>query len=104
MRVHVADVVRGKFGVLDGSFHDTVSAVAILRGLRDVVGVAGHAVADDFSEDRRVALLRVFQRFQSQNPRTLAYDKSIASRVPRAAGASWIVVARRKRLHSRESA
>jgi len=47
--------------------------------LSDVVRVAGHAVADDFREDRRVALLRVFQRFEGENSRALTYHKSIAA-------------------------
>src|SRR5260370_18804778 len=74
MRVHIAHVIRGKFRVLDGSFHDTVSAVAILGGLRNVVGVAGHALADDFSEDALIPLLRGLQRLQNPNSRALADD------------------------------
>src|SRR5579859_2447548 len=61
MRVDVADVFRLELGILEGRFYDAVGAVAVGGGLRDVVGVAGHSVADDFREDGGIAFLRVLK-------------------------------------------
>ncbi len=69
-----------------------------------MIRVAGHAIADNLGEDWRVALLRVFERLKNQNSRALANHKSIAAGIPRAAGASRIVIARRKSFHGGESA
>ena len=44
--------------------HDARGAVAVLRRRRDVVRVAGHAVAHDLGVDRRAARLR-----ESRDPR-----------------------------------
>ena len=53
MRVHVADIIRREFRVFQRGAHDAIGAIAIFGRLRDVISIAGHAVADDFSKDRR---------------------------------------------------
>src|ERR1700684_3277923 len=64
VRVHVADIFWSELRILDGCAHDAVSAVTGGGRLRDVIGVAGHAVTDDFGEDRCVAFLRMLERFE----------------------------------------
>ena len=78
MRVYVADIVRRELRVFQRGAHHAISAVAILRRLRDVIRIAGHAVADNFGKNRRVALLRVFKRFENHNTRSLADDETVA--------------------------
>src|SRR5271163_2927843 len=104
VRVDVADIGRVELGILESGSHHAERAVAVGRGLRDVVRVARHAVANDFGKNIRVALLRVLERFEDQNPRPFANDKSIAPRIERPAGVSGIVIARRERFHSSKSA
>ncbi len=58
--------------------HHAERAVAFFGGLRDVIGIAGHSVADDFRDDMRVAALGVFERFEHQNSAAFANDESIA--------------------------
>src|SRR5262249_23438236 len=92
--VDVADIVGGKLGVFKSRAHDAERAVAVFDGLRDVVRVAGHAIADDFGNDRGIAFRRVFERLEDQNARALADDETIAVDVKRPAGGGRIVVAR----------
>src|SRR5580700_306767 len=102
--IHVADILGREFGVLDGGFHDSVGAVSVRSGLRNVVGVAGHAVANDFGEDGSFAFLRVFERFEDQNTGAFADDEAVAAGVERATGMSGIVIASGKSLHRSETA
>ena len=44
-----------------------------------MIRVAGHPIANDFRQDRRVALRRVLQRFQNEDTGAFADDKSIAA-------------------------
>src|SRR5580692_8618469 len=104
VRVDVADVFRLELGVLDGGAHDAVCAVAVGGGLRDVVGVAGHAVADDFGEDGGVAFLRVLQGFEDEDAGAFTNYETVAAGVERAAGVSGIVIASGERFHGSETA
>ncbi len=88
----------------DGCFHHAVGAVAVSRRLSDVVGVAGHAVANDFREDRSIAFLRVLEGFEDENPCAFAHDEAVATGIERPAGVSGIVIARGKRLHGSKAA
>ena len=64
MRVDVTHVVGSDFCVAHGRERHAISAIAAFGWLRDVVGVAGHAVADNFGDNFRAAALRVFERFE----------------------------------------
>ena len=72
-------------------------AIALFGGLRDVVSVAGHAVADNFRNDLRAASLGEFELFENQNARRLRPTTNPSrSRVKRPAGALRLVIARVK--------
>ena len=68
MSVHVADVVRRQMRVLHGRAHDAKRAVAVFGGQRDVKRIARHSVADNFRENRGVALCRVLQDSRIKMP------------------------------------
>src|ERR1700733_2367268 len=104
VRVDVADVVRRNVAVFQRGKRHAIAAIAVFGGLRDVVGVAGHSVADNFRENCCAAALRVFKRLQNHHAGTLADDESIAIGVERPAGVLGIVIARRESAHGRESA
>ena len=59
--------------------------------LREVMRVGRRAVADDFAQDFRAALLRVFERFQGQDGR------AFAERVARGWLPSWLPAVERRR-------
>src|ERR1700722_6792352 len=102
--VYVADVFGLELGVLDGGAHDAVGTVAVGGGLRDVVGVAGHAVADNFGEDGGVAFLRVLEGFEDEDAGAFADHETVAAGSERAGGVSGIVVASGERFHGGETA
>src|SRR6266704_1684766 len=104
MRVDVSDLRRFDSGIAKRCPHDAVRPVAILRGLRDVVGIAGHAVANKLCHDGSIAFLCMIEGFDNQNACALTDDKAVAFGVKWAAGACGLLVARGKRLHGRESA
>ena len=74
------------------------------RGLGHVVGVAGHAVADDLGENGSAALAGKFQLFEDHDARAFADDEAVTVFVPGAAGFFGIVVAGGERAHGGESA
>ena len=69
-----------------------------------MVGVAGHAIADDFGDDIRAAALGEFERFENQHAGAFADDEAVALGVEGAAGALGFVIARGERAHGGESA
>src|SRR5690242_17529978 len=81
VRVDVANLLWCELGILESGFHDSIGAIPVSGGLRDVVGVAGHSIAYDFRKNICSAFLRVLQRFENKNSRALAHDKPVASRV-----------------------
>ena len=90
--------------VLERHRYHAHCAVAIFGRLRDVKGVARHAVADDFGVKLRAAPAGVRQFFEHQNPRAFADDEAIAVGVERAGCPRRVVVARRQRPHRRKAA
>ena len=73
-------------------------------GLRHVVGVGGHTVADDFRQDGSAAAAGMLEFFENQDAGAFAHDEAVAILVPGTAGASGVVVARGKCAHGGESA
>ena len=94
VRVHVADIVWRKLRVFQRRAHHAESAVAIFHRLRDVIRVAGHSVANNFRQDRSVALCRMFQRFQNHNARAFSDNESVAVRIEGAARRCRIIITR----------
>src|SRR5438270_10309928 len=92
MGVDVPDLAGFDSGVANGRAHHAVSAVAVLRRLRDVIGIAGHSVTDELGNNGSIALLRIFQRFENQNAGAFADDKAVAFGVKGAAGATGLFV------------
>ena len=54
--------------------------------MRDVVGVAAHAVANDLGQNRGAAAFRELQIFQDQDAGAFANDEAVAVFIPRTAG------------------
>ena len=104
MRVHVTHDIGTQPRIAHGIAHHAEAAFMLRSRLGHVICVAAHAVANDFSQDRSVALASVFQLFQDQDACAFADDKAVAVLVPRPAGFFGIVIARGKSAHSRESA
>src|SRR5882724_5900591 len=104
VRVYVADIVRRKLRVFQRRTHYAKRPVAIFHWLRDVIGVAGHSVANNLRQNRGVAPRCVLQRLQNQNSRAFSHDETITVRVKGTARRSGIIIARRERLHRGESA
>src|SRR6202521_1282746 len=104
VRVHVTDDIWTQAGIAHGIAHHAEATFMLRSRLGHVIGVAAHAVANDFSQDRSVALPGIFQLFKDQDARAFADDKAVAVLVPRSAGFFGIVIARGKSAHSRESA
>ena len=73
-------------------------------GLGHVIGVGGHAVADDFGEDGRAAAAGMFEFFENHDAGAFAHDEAVAVLVPGTAGAIGVVIAGGKRAHGGESA
>ena len=63
------------------------------RGLRDVIRVSGHTVANDFCNRLGTAGAGVLKLFKDQNARSLADHESVAVFVPGAAGFLRLIVA-----------
>ena len=104
MGVDVAHLIGTKLRIFQRFAHGAVGAVGIFRGLRDMEGVAGHAVADDLGEDLGPAPARELQIFQHQDASSFADHKTVAIFVEGAAGALRLFVTHRKRAHGGESA
>ena len=104
MGVEVADDAGVEFGVAERVAHDAESAFMLGGGLSHVIGVGGHAVADDFRQDGRAAAAGMLEFFENHDAGAFAHDEAVAVSVPGTAGASRIVVARGERAHGGESA
>ncbi len=76
-------LVRAHAGALERHLHAAEGAVAVLGRRGDVVGVAGHAVADDLGVDLRAALLGVLEFLEHDDAGALAHDEAVAVLVPR---------------------
>ena len=63
---------------MDGDLHSARRALALRRGLGDVVGVGGRAVADHFHDRRRAAAYGDVEVFHHQHGGALADDKAVA--------------------------
>src|SRR3954471_6622208 len=74
VRVDVADLVAPDARVFHGLIHHAEAAFVLGCGLRDVIRIAAHAVADDLREYVRATLLRAFELFEDQNPRAFTDD------------------------------
>src|SRR5260370_3805764 len=103
MRVNVSYLLGFDSRIANRRAHDAVSAIAIFCRLRNVIGISGHAIADNLRNDGSMAFLRMVQRFKNQDASAFPYDKAVALGVKRAAGALRLIVARRERFHGRES-
>ncbi len=86
MRVDVIEVAGGNARALQRGLHAAERAIAILAGRGDVVGIARHAVANDFGIDLRPARLRMLKFFQHDNAGALAHHEAIAILIIRARG------------------
>src|SRR6185312_13219659 len=104
VRIDVADVSRLDPGIAHRIFHHTKTTFVLGRGLRDVISVAAHPIADHFRNRLRATRSCMFQLLEDKYPRAFAHDESIAITVPWTAGFFGFVIARVKRTHGRESA
>ncbi len=104
MRVDIVDVGRIDLGALQRRPHTTVGPIARLRRRRDVIGVARHAVADDFAVDLGPAGLRMFEAFQHDDAGALTHDEPIAIAIIRTRRLGRIVVEARRQRAARNEA
>ncbi len=71
-------------GILEGHFHGTIAAFGALCRGRNVIGVAGEAVAGHFSVDLCATRLGVLILFEHENCSAITHDKAVAILVVRA--------------------
>ncbi len=93
MGINVVNIGGLETGVFEGVLHGASGAVAFGVGLGDMVGVGGHAVAQQFGVDSGAARFGMLQRFQNQHAASFAHHKAVALGVKRAAGVFRVVVA-----------
>ena len=74
------------------ALHAAIGAVAVLGRGGDVIGVAGHAVADDLGIDLGAARLGVLELLEHDDAGALAHDEAVAVLVIGARGALGLVV------------
>ena len=94
MCVDVIDVGGRHAGALHRHAHAAKCAIAILGRGRDVIGIAGQAVAHDFSINLRAALFRVLVFLEHHDAGALAHHETITVLVvrPRCDGRIVIVL------------
>ena len=95
MGVDVAELAGGEPCPIERLAHRSNRAFAVLRRMRDVIGVRGGGVTGEFRDDCRAARLCVFQVFQHEDARALTHHKAIAVCVERAGCPGGIVIALR---------
>src|ERR1700730_19303837 len=103
MGVEVADDAGIEFRVAQRVAHDAETGFVLGGGLRHVIGVRGHTVANHFRQDGSAAAAGMLEFFENQDAGAFAHHEAIAVLVPRTAGASGIVIGSRKRAHGGES-
>ena len=100
--VDVVDPVRGHPRVLQRQRHGPRAALAVLQGLRDMVGVAAHAESEDLGIDLRPAFSGVFVFLEHEHAGALAEHESVAVAIEGSGRRRGIVIPLRKRLHGRK--
>ena len=103
MGVQVLDVVREQAGLLQRLAHRPRGAFAVLVRLGDMEGVAGGAVAGEFSEDACTAGDRVLFGFEHQQASAFAHHEAIARLVEGPRGGRRVIVAGSERLGGGEA-
>ena len=103
--VDVIDGVRGSTPAASRAFFiDAYGAVAVLGRRGHVVGVAGHAVADELGVDACAARPRVLELLEHDDARRPRRARSRRGRGRRDGSPARIVVAGRQRAHGAEPA
>ena len=75
-----------------GHFHRAVSAFSTFSRRCNVVGIAGQAIACDFSVNLSAARFRVLIFFEDEHSSTFAHDKAIAAFIIRTRRAFWLII------------
>src|SRR5258708_17899108 len=101
--VEVADDAGIELRIAQRVAHDAEPTFVLGGGLRHVIRVRGHTVANYFRQDGSAAAASMLEFFENQDAGAFAHHEAIAVLVPGPAGASGIVVASRKRAHVGES-
>ncbi len=96
MGVDVVDVLRRHPGGRTGQLHDRQRRVAARVGLGEMMVVDGRSVADEFSQDRRIAPARALEGFQGDDRRAFAERQAVTVRI------EWTAACRRERLQGIE--
>ncbi len=94
MSVNVSDLLRGKFGILQGLTHCRCRASAILWGRSHMIGVAAHSKPRDLTVDVGAACNRDIERFKHQHACTVTEHKTISVLVPGTRRTLGVIVAR----------
>ncbi len=69
MGIQMPDLLRRDTGLFQGDFHGPVSAVAVFRAGRHMIGIRAGAVTDDFRQRRGAAGQGVVEGFHHQQSR-----------------------------------
>ncbi len=101
--VDVIDVIGAERGIAQRQLHRPTRAAALFIGGGDVIGIAAHAVTDQFAIDACAAGLGVFVFFEDHHAGAFAHDKTVAGLIPWPARSLWIIVARRERAGGTET-
>ena len=76
--IDVVDVCWRQLGMAQRHFHSAVTTIAIFRRRRDVVRIAGEAIAENLSIDFRAALFRVLVFFKNEYASAFAEQEAVA--------------------------
>ena len=77
MGVDVADRTRFEVGVRERRLDDANRAISVLGWRGDMVGIGGHAIADDLGDDLRATASGRLFGLENQDARTLAQDETV---------------------------
>ena len=101
--IDVINLPRLETAVGQGQAHRFRTAHTAGGRRGDVVGVAGHAIADHFSQDPGPTARGVLQGFQHQNSGPFADHEAVPLPVEGSAGGAGVVVAERQGLGTGEA-
>jgi len=93
-RAGAVSIDVAQVGGVDASIREgALDGLNLARGarLQQVHGVGGRAVAEDLTQDRGAALLRMVPGLEHQGCGALAHDQALAAGVEGAAGLGWIL-------------
>ena len=93
MGIHIIHRICGDTGIVHGQAHGFSTTDSAWGWRGDVVGIAGHPVADHFAKNVGATGFGVLQGFQHQNAGPFADHKAVTFFVELSTGGRGIVIA-----------